>query len=118
MIYQAAEVVGIDQIGIGSDLCQNWGYETLEWMRSGKWAAKPDFGEGSAENANWPKQPSWFNSSRDFMNIANVLPESGFNKTEVEKIMGVNWLKFYSHSFVSSTELTQMQISPTDMVAS
>ena len=117
MIYQAAEVVGIDQIGIGSDLCQNWGYETLEWMRSGKWAATPDFGEGTADNASWPTQPSWFSSSRDFMNIANALPASGFNSEEVEKIMGLNWLNFFRHSFVSSEQLTKMSIRPTDKVA-
>jgi microsomal dipeptidase-like Zn-dependent dipeptidase len=117
MIYQVAGVVGIDQIGIGSDLCQNWGYETLEWMRSGKWASKPDFGEGSAENASWPKQPDWFSSSRDFMNIANALPDAGFNDAEVEKIMGLNWFNFYQHSFVSAVELTEMRSGRTDTVA-
>lgn len=117
MIYQAAEMIGIDQIGIGSDLCQNWGYVTLEWMRSGKWASVPDFGEGSAENASWPKQPSWFSSSRDFMNIANALPDAGFNKNEVKKIMGLNWLNFYEESFVSSSELTALQSQITDRQA-
>ena len=29
MIMDTAELMGIDHIGIGSDLCQNWGYETL-----------------------------------------------------------------------------------------
>ena len=117
MIYQVAEVVGIDQIGIGSDLCQNWGYDTLEWMRSGKWTSKPDFGEGSAANASWPEQPSWFSSSRDFINIASALPNSGFSGREVEKIMGLNWLNFYASSFVSSSELTALQSVDTDRQA-
>ena len=44
MIEQTVERIGIDQLGIGSDLCQNWGYDTLEWMRSGRWTFVADHG--------------------------------------------------------------------------
>lgn len=99
MIMDTAEVMGIDHIGIGSDLCQNWGYETLEWMRSGTWTFKPDYGEGSASNADWPKQPDWFAGSDDFGNIARGLKDAGFAQGDVEKIMGLNWLKFFTAGF-------------------
>ena len=102
MAYEAANMMGIDHIGIGSDLCQNWGYDTLEWMRSGKWTSKPDFGEGSADNANWPRQPEWFGGSGDFMNIAHGLIGAGFDEEEVRKIMGLNWLNFFKQSFAPS----------------
>lgn len=99
MIMDTAELMGIDHIGIGSDLCQNWGYDTLEWMRSGKWTFKPDFGEGSAQNADWPRQPDWFSSSKDFWNIASGLRAKGMAELDIEKIMGLNWYRFFNKSF-------------------
>ncbi len=99
MIMDTAELMGIDNIGIGSDLCQNWGYDTLEWMRSGKWTFKPDYGEGSASNANWPKQPDWFASSKDFRNIADGLEAKGLAQVDIEKIMGLNWYNFFDQGF-------------------
>jgi len=99
MIMDCAEFMGIDHIGIGSDLCQNWGYETLEWMRSGTWTFKPDYGEGSAVNADWPRQPDWFASSKDFGNIAAGLAAKGMPQSDIEKVMGRNWLRFFDAGF-------------------
>ena len=102
MIMDTAELMGIDRIGIGSDLCQNWGYETLEWMRSGTWTFKPDYGEGSAANADWPRQPDWFGSSLDFGNISDGLKAKGMAAGDVEKVMGLNWLNFFEDGFIGS----------------
>ena len=102
MIAQTAEIIGIDQIGIGSDLCQNWDYSTLEWMRSGRWTFAPDFGEGSAKNPEWPTQPTWFSNSLDFKNIAIGLDEIGFSEDDVAKVMGQNWFRFFEASFKPS----------------
>jgi len=100
MIMDTADRMSIDNIGIGSDLCQNWGYEKLEWMRSGTWTFKPDYGEGSASNADWPRQPDWFASSLDFDNIIRGLSDVGFAAGDIEKIMGLNWLNFFEDGFV------------------
>ena len=99
MLYTAAEMMGVERIGIGSDLCRNWDYSVLEWMRSGRWAATPDYGEGSAEAKDWPKQPQWFQSNRDFQTIAGGLADVGFSHEEVAGIMGHNWLRFFEQSF-------------------
>jgi len=99
MIMDTAEFMGIDHIGLGSDLCQNWGYETLEWMRSGTWTFKPDYGEGNAANADWPRQPDWFGSSRDFGNISDGLKSKGMSQEDIEKVMGLNWLRFFEDGF-------------------
>ncbi|MEM7279125.1 MAG: membrane dipeptidase [Pseudomonadota bacterium] len=107
MVYDTANLMGIDHIGIGSDLCQNWDYSTLEWMRSGRWAAQADYGEGSAENSDWPAQPAWFRSSQDFPKLAEGLANIGFNPAEVTKIMGGNWHRFFSQSFSAATPATQ-----------
>ncbi|MFK8019329.1 MAG: membrane dipeptidase [Pseudomonadales bacterium] len=99
MIARTVDLMGIDCVGIGSDLCLNWGYEVLEWMRSGRWAAQADFGEGSASNADWPAQPDWFARFADIDNIASGLLEVGFNQEETNKLMGENWFQFFDQSF-------------------
>ena len=99
MIAKTADMIGIDRIGIGSDLCQNWDYAKLEWMRSGRWTTTVDHGEGSAANQAWPEQPSWFKGSKDIVNIADGLLAAGFSEEETSKVMGENWLRFFRDSF-------------------
>lgn len=99
MIADTVEMMSIDQVAIGSDLCEGWGYDTLEWMRSGRWTFAADYGEGSASDKQWPKQPAWFEGSQHINNIATGLAEVGFNPQEVNKVMGANWLKFFERSF-------------------
>ena len=99
MIGETADMIGIDRIGIGSDLCLNWDYKVLEWMRSCRWTATVDHGEGSAEKPSWPSQPSWFSSSKDLHIIAQGLAKHGFNDNDIAKVMGENWLSFFDKSF-------------------
>jgi len=99
MIGETAEMIGIDRIGIGSDLCLNWDYKVLEWMRSGRWTTTVDHGEGSAEKPSWPSQPSWFSGSKDLHTIAQGLAKQGFNDDDIAKVMGENWLSFFDKSF-------------------
>lgn len=102
MIAETADVMGVDNIGIGSDLCEGWGYDTLEWMRSGRWTFKADYGEGTAKDKAWPTQPSWFESIADIKNISSGLSAYGFSQDEVNKIMGENWLRFFEASFAAA----------------
>ena len=99
MIAGCAERLGTERIGIGSDLCRGWDYRTLEWMRSGRWTFAPDYGEGSAETPSWPDQPAWIRSPADIPNIAEGLRARGFDEAETVKIMGGNWLRFFSEGF-------------------
>ena len=85
--------MGVDSIGIGSDLVQGHGNEVVEWMRNGRWSKEMDFGEGSSDNAGWPSPVEWFSGNRDFSNIAVGLAEVCFQKSEIKKIMGENWLR-------------------------
>ncbi len=92
MVARTADLMGIDHIGIGTDLCQQQPQSVLEWMRTGRWSKQVDYGEGSASNADWPKPLSWFNDSRDFPNITQGLLQRGFSAQDTEKVMGLNWL--------------------------
>jgi membrane dipeptidase len=99
MIATTAELMGVDHIGIGSDLCQDQPDSVVEWMRVGRWTKKIDYGEGSAGNAGFPPMPGWFNDNRDFGNIEQGLREVGFSDEDTGKIMGDNWLRFFDENF-------------------
>lgn len=103
MISDTADMIGIDNIGIGSDLCLQWDYSRLEWMRSGRWTFATDYGEGSAQDQTWPEQPTWFRDSSDIMNIAEGLTQQGFASNDIDKVMGNNWLRFFEHAFLPQT---------------
>lgn len=99
MIAQTADLMGIDNIGIGTDLCQGQDDSVVEWMRNGKWTFETDFGEGSKDNAGWPPPLAWFGGNRDFGNIVEGLRAKGFAEPEIDQVMGLNWLRFYENSF-------------------
>lgn len=99
MIAEAAARYGVDNLGIGSDLCQDQPDSVVTWMRVGRWSKEADFGEGSAAAPGFPPMPGWFGDNRDFGNIRAGLLAEGMKKAEVDGIMGGNWLRFYEASF-------------------
>ena len=99
MIARTAELMGVDNIGIGSDLCQGHPDSVVEWMRIGRWTKQVDYGEGSVSDAGFPIMPSWFGGNRDFGNLVKGLQDFGFLEEDVAKIMGGNWLTFFEKSF-------------------
>ena len=101
MIADTADLMGLDHIGLGSDLCQNQPDTVVEWMRSGRWTKSVDFGEGTKDKPGFPKQPDWFVDNRDFKNIEKGLIAVGFGMDEVESILGKNWYNFYTNNFIA-----------------
>ncbi|MEZ5800585.1 MAG: membrane dipeptidase [Nitratireductor sp.] len=99
MIAEAASRYGAENLGLGSDLCQDQPDTVVTWMRNGRWTKQTDYGEGSANNAGFPPQPAWFNDNRDFANIRNGLAARGFSSSEIDGLMGGNWLRFFDDSF-------------------
>jgi microsomal dipeptidase-like Zn-dependent dipeptidase len=99
MVARTAELMGPENIGIGSDLCQDQPDSVVEWMRVGRWTKEVDYGEGSRDNAGFPPMPSWFRDSRDFGNIETGLRATGLSDSEVDGVMGENWLRFYDANF-------------------
>lgn len=99
MIARTAELMGAENLGIGSDLCQDQPDSVVTWMRTGRWTKEIDYGEGSKTDAGFPPMPSWFKDNRDFANIEAGLRAAGLSEDEVAGIMGENWLRFYDRSF-------------------
>lgn len=99
MIARTADVMGINQIGIGTDLCQDQPDSIVEWMRVGRWTKRIDYGEGSAAAPGFPEMPKWFADNRDFGNIRAGLRAVGMSDADVDAVMGANWLRFFETSF-------------------
>ena len=95
MVAKTAEIMDVKNIGIGSDLCLNQPDSVVEWMRNGTWSKSTNYGEGSKKKPGFPKQPEWFLDARGFDNLETGLKKVGFNKEEVEGILGNNWFNFY-----------------------
>ena len=95
MVAQTTEVIDVNQIGIGSDLCLGQPDSVVDWMRNGTWTKSKDYGEGTKDNAAFPKQPNWFKDARGFNNIEDGLKKIGFNDIEINGILGNNWYNFY-----------------------
>ena len=99
MVAETVEKIGIEHIGLGSDLCQDQPDSVVAWMRNGRWTREIDYGEGSASASGFPPQPQWFDNNADFPNIRNGLENIGFTSEEADRIMGGNWLDFFQRSF-------------------
>jgi membrane dipeptidase len=44
MIAKTADLIGVDKIGFGSDLCQNQPHSIVEWIKVGKGTKQIDYG--------------------------------------------------------------------------
>jgi len=95
MAAKTAEIMGVKNIGIGSDLCINHPDSIVEWMRNGTWTKTKNYGEGSKNKPGFPKQPDWFLDARGFNNLETGLKKIGFNEDEMNGILGNNWYNFY-----------------------
>jgi len=101
MVARAADLVGVEHIGFGSDLCQDQPDSIVAWMRNGTWTRDTDFGEGSSTLPGFPDQPLWFGNNTDFGGILKGLHSVGFSDDDVARIAGGNWLNFFENSFAA-----------------
>lgn len=96
MVAGLAELIGVDHIGIGSDLCQDQPDWVVGWMRTGRWTFGAD---NDGHGPVFPAQPQWYRSNRDLGRLRHGLQAVGFSEQEVAGILGGNWLSFMTHAF-------------------
>ncbi|PXY36831.1 peptidase M19 [Prauserella flavalba] len=96
MVARTVDLIGIEHVGIGTDLGRKVTFEHLQWMRQGRWSMQPQYGAGSASNPG--KQPPlpWFPDTRAFPAKEEALRRYGFDEPSVAAVMGGNWLRFYA----------------------
>lgn len=90
MVARTADLMGIEHLGLGTDLCLGWQDDYLEYIRGGSWENPND----EAQAPSWPDYPDWFRSPHDLQNIADGLEKAGFSDDDARSIMGGNWLRF------------------------
>lgn len=96
LVSETVDLMGIDKVGIGTDLTLNKTAEDNKWVRMGRWALSPEdsFGATASNEFTWPKWPSWFSGPADFPTLAEGLYKAGFNEKDIISIMGKNWHEF------------------------
>jgi len=97
MAAEAAECIGPDRLGIGSDLCQDQPDDVVRWMREGRWT-RPKPGEAPR----FPAPLAWHRDNRDFPRIAGALAAAGFSPAQIDGVMGENWRRFIEHALKPS----------------
>ena len=95
MVAKTVDMIGVKNVGIGSDLCLNQPDSVVEWMRNGTWTNSKNYGEGNKNKPGFPKQPDWFVDARGFSSLEKGLKKIGFSTEEVNDILGNNWFRFY-----------------------
>ncbi len=105
MIARTADLYGPENLGIGSDLCQDQPDSVVEWMRVGRWTKKIDYGEGSASAPGFPEMPDWFKDNRDFTALREGLTATGMSTGEIDGILGGNWYRFFETEFLAKADL-------------
>jgi microsomal dipeptidase-like Zn-dependent dipeptidase len=98
MVARTADLMGVDHIGMGSDLGQGHDDGIIAWMRNGRWTKTGVETPGLGAPKMPPPLP-WFRSNADWPRIAEGLGKRGFDATDVGKIMGGNWFDFFRRSF-------------------
>jgi microsomal dipeptidase-like Zn-dependent dipeptidase len=93
MAAEAAQIIGVERLGVGSDLCQNQPDSVVRWMREGRWTRVKD------DAAAFPPPPEWFRSNRDFPALADGLAAVGFAPGEIASVLGGAWGNFIAQSF-------------------
>jgi microsomal dipeptidase-like Zn-dependent dipeptidase len=95
MAARTAEIVGVQHLGIGSDLCLDQPDDILAWMREGKWT-RPD---PAQPRPAFPAQPAWFQDSHGFAHLAEGLRGAGFSAGDTDNVLGANWQRFFRAAF-------------------
>ena len=93
MAARTADLIGVDHLGIGSDLCQDQPDSVVQWMRAGRWSKTND------KTAVFPPQPTWFRDNRDFNTLQAGLTAAGFAAGDIAQVLGGNWLRFFAEGF-------------------
>jgi membrane dipeptidase len=86
-IEYVMDLVGEDQVGIGTDFTQGWGPEFFDWITRDKGRSRKltEFGE--------ILNPQGFRTLGEFPNLTAAMERRGWSETRICKVMGENWVR-------------------------
>jgi membrane dipeptidase len=94
-----ANQIGVDHVGIGTDLALGWTTNDAFSMSMGRWSHDMNYGAHSATEPGWPPMPSWFQDSSQFHQLLIGLTDHGFSMVDAAKVCGNNWIRFFEEVF-------------------
>ena len=85
-IEHVINVAGENQVGIGTDMTQDYGEPFFDWITHDKGTGRKltDFGE--------IKNPPGFQRLGEFPNLTTAMITRGWTEKQIRKVMGENWL--------------------------
>jgi microsomal dipeptidase-like Zn-dependent dipeptidase len=94
MILRLIEQMGIDHVALGTDQGGGHTVETLQYARMGTWTRK-------SQPRSDTKRPDWLlgGSAAQVPRIYQGLVDVGLSGSDLEKVMGGNWLRLYRDGF-------------------
>lgn len=92
MVAWVADRIGTEAIAIGTDYCPGHPKSVRTWWRYARWSRESAPAEQMqiAPHEGWSE---WMTNPSGFHNIHRELERRGFKRSEVEGIMGGNWLR-------------------------
>jgi len=84
------DLVGEDQVGIGTDFTQGQDVAFFDYLRSDKGIGR----QLSKPMAKRPDNPIGFDGPAEYPNLTAAMMKRGWGETRIGKILGENWLAF------------------------
>ncbi len=106
MAAEVAAMIGVENLGVGSDLCQGQPDEVVNWMRNGRWT-RPD---PHAAQAAFPAQPKWFGANTDFARPGGRPEGGGLQRCRRREGARRELAEFYAQVFRTGTP--QLRANP------
>jgi membrane dipeptidase len=97
MVAWTVELVGIEHVGIGTDLYLGHDPSILGWWRKGRWSR-----EVAIPLSGLPVFPDWMQSPADFDNFATGLAQQGLTENEIHQVLGDNWIRLLEQVIVTA----------------
>jgi membrane dipeptidase len=98
LVERTIEVIGVEHVGIGTDLVPKIDETEYDWMRRGRWTREADYGSGKPGGPVAVGWPDWCDSSAKFQAFAAALSDRGFAPADIEAVMGGNFLRLYEET--------------------
>jgi membrane dipeptidase len=94
IVARLVDQIGVDHVGIGSDMALGWNTNDAFTMSMGRWTHAPDYGAHTSAEPGWTELPTWFRNPSHFPQLVAGLHAHGFAPVDVQKITGGNWMRF------------------------
>lgn len=90
VIDYTIDVIGEDQVGIGTDFTQGHGPDFFNWIThdKGRYRRLTDFGR--------VVNPEGIRTIAEFPKITAAMQGAGWDETRIKKVMGDNWLRMFA----------------------